>query len=208
MEQQEEKNSAEAKAKNVLRPEEEAHASVTESEATGQGDVVEAIGEEGPVYKGALVRLVAFLIDSILVIILNLIIYAALGIQLSSDPAAENGSGSSLATWVSLGILFVYFVGFWTIWRGITPGKLIVGAKIVKTNGEPIGLGRAILHFIGYFVYLLIIGLVVVGLKEHPFLRLLAAVFIILFAFLIISLNRRKRGLHDLIAGTLVVRRR
>lgn len=77
----------------------------------------------------------------------------------------------------------VYVIGFWT-WRGQTPGKMAVGVKIVKTDGSPIGIGRAILRYIGYFV----------------------SAIILFIGYLWIAWDIRKQGLHDKIAGTYVIK--
>lgn len=79
-------------------------------------------------------------------------------------------------------ISMVYFVGFWA-WQGQTPGKAALGVKIVRLDGTPIGIRIAILRFIGYIVS-----------------------FVVLYiGFLMIAFHARKRGLHDIIAGTMVI---
>ncbi len=166
---------------------------------------VEAEGEEGAVeaaveaewleYRGALIRLVAFAIDCIVLIIISYILAAAFGTETAAVEGEVTEVGIRL--WVTLALFLVYFVGFWT-WRGQTPGKMIMGAKIVKTNGSPIGLGRAFLRYIGYFVYFIVLSLGTYTIWVVP-------IFILLIAFSIIAFSREKRGLHDRIAGTCVV---
>lgn len=77
----------------------------------------------------------------------------------------------------------MYYIGFWA-WKGATPGKMKAGVKIVATDGSSIGVGRAILRFIGYIVSAIILGL----------------------GFLMIAWDEKKQGLHDKIASTLVIR--
>ena len=68
---------------------------------------------------------------------------------------------------------------------GFTIGKWAAGLRIVKKNGVPIGIGRALLrHFVGYPLSFITLGI----------------------GFLIVAFTARGRGLHDLIAGTIVVR--
>ena len=86
---------------------------------------------------------------------------------------------------IAYAIPFVYYVAFWT-WRGQTPGKMMLGVRIVKSNGNPIGLGRALLRAIGYWVNALTL----------------------LIGFLMIAWDSKKQGLHDKIAGTVVIRTR
>jgi uncharacterized RDD family membrane protein YckC len=67
---------------------------------------------------------------------------------------------------------------------GKTVGKWTTGLRIERVDGRPPGIGRALLrHFIGYPLSLLPFGL----------------------GFLVVTLSGR-RALHDLIAGTVVVR--
>lgn len=79
-------------------------------------------------------------------------------------------------------ISIVYFIGFWA-WLGQTPGKAALGVKIVRLDGTNIGIGTAILRFIGYIV----------------------SSIVLCIGFLVIAFHGQKRGLHDLIAGTLVI---
>ena len=68
---------------------------------------------------------------------------------------------------------------------GFTMGKWAAGLRILRKNGSPIGIGRALLrHFVGYPLSFITLGL----------------------GFLIVAFTSRGRGLHDLIAGTVVVR--
>ncbi len=90
---------------------------------------------------------------------------------------------SAFALEVFLGA--VYTIGFW-VGQGATPGKMAVGIKIVMANGEPIEFGAALLRYFGYFVSWLILGI----------------------GFLMIAFSAEKRGLHDNIAGTVVIKTR
>jgi len=68
---------------------------------------------------------------------------------------------------------------------GLTLGKWATGLRIERNDGEEIGILRALLrHFVGYPLSFLLFGL----------------------GFLIAAVTVRGRGLHDIIAGTIVVR--
>jgi uncharacterized RDD family membrane protein YckC len=68
---------------------------------------------------------------------------------------------------------------------GRTVGKWATGLKIERSNGGEISIGRALLrHFVGYPVSFLPLGI----------------------GFLLAAFTPRGRALHDLIAGTVVVR--
>ena len=68
---------------------------------------------------------------------------------------------------------------------GFTVGKWATGLRIRRTNGMPIRMGRAFLrHFVGYPLSFLTLGL----------------------GFLVAAFTSRARGLHDVIADTMVTR--
>jgi uncharacterized RDD family membrane protein YckC len=69
---------------------------------------------------------------------------------------------------------------------GRTVGKWTTGLRIERTDGRLPGIGRVVLrHLVGYPLSLLPFGL----------------------GFLMVTVSPTGRGLHDLIAGTIVVRR-
>jgi uncharacterized RDD family membrane protein YckC len=69
--------------------------------------------------------------------------------------------------------------------RGQSLGKWATGLRIERTDGAPLSLGRALVrHCVGYPISLLMFGV----------------------GFLLPLFNARGRALHDIIAGTVVVR--
>ncbi len=93
--------------------------------------------------------------------------------------AVEAPAGNLLSFAVGL----VYTIGFWVA-QGATPGKMAVGIKITTVDGEPIDFGKALLRYVGY----------------------IASALILLIGYLMIGFTREKRGLHDYIAGTVVIK--
>ena len=80
--------------------------------------------------------------------------------------------------------LFLYFPYFWQK-SGQTPGMKLMGIKVVRdADGGPVSWGSAILRLIGYYIS--------------------AIVFYI--GYIWIFIDKRKRGWHDLIAGTVVIK--
>jgi uncharacterized RDD family membrane protein YckC len=75
---------------------------------------------------------------------------------------------------------FTLFVG----WRGQTPGKMLLGLKIIRVSGEEVGYARALLRRFGQGLGAVLFG---IGL-------------------LMVAFSRRKQGLHDKLAGTYVIR--
>ena len=78
-------------------------------------------------------------------------------------------------------VYFVIFVGG----CGQTPGKMLCGITVVRQDSSVVGYGRALLRWIGYGLAALPLGL----------------------GFLGVLFTAERRGLHDWIAGTRVVRR-
>ena len=80
-------------------------------------------------------------------------------------------------------LLMIYLVGLWT-WRGTTIGNIVFGLKIVRTDGQPVTLGVAIVRALASLLSLEVMG----------------------FGFFWFAWDREKQACHDKIAGTLVVR--
>ena len=59
-----------------------------------------------------------------------------------------------------------------------------MGLRVITMTGESVSYGRALLRYIGYFVSFFFLGL----------------------GFVMIAFDRNKRGFHDFIAGTCVIR--
>jgi len=73
---------------------------------------------------------------------------------------------------------------FWRKWRGATPGKKFVHIKIVDAKTlQDIDNKQAVTRSFGY----------------------IASTFAFLIGFIMVGLRSDKRGLHDLLAGTVVV---
>jgi uncharacterized RDD family membrane protein YckC len=166
---------------------------------SGESALVEGVAVEAEAeavaleYKGALIRLAAALIDFVLLTIVGWILRIIIG---------RVGGVQHMPEYVVLSYGLIYFGGFWW-WRGKTPGKMVIGAKVVRTDGSPVGMERAFLRFLFYLVP--IYGPIVF------FTSLVSAWFT--FALPIVGLlsiffSRQRRGIHDLIAGTCVVNTR
>lgn len=129
-------------------------------------------------YAGFWVRFLAYLIDGVVYYIIALIALMIIGIDMMSM------TPDPTASLVQILIGLAYWVGFWS-WKAATPGKMALGLVVVDgETGEPKGVGGYVLRYIGYFVSSIILGI----------------------GFIMIGLTDRKRGLHDMIAGTVVVK--
>ena len=131
-------------------------------------------------------RLVGFVIDWMVMVVIALILVAVLQVDL--------GTGDGLL--LPLGVRIVqglvaaaYYVGF-TVSRGQTPGKMLIGTRVVvERTAEIPGLGPSSLRWVvpGVFVFL-------------PGVSIIAMV---IYGWLLF--DSRRRGLHDKAAKTVVV---
>ena len=145
-------------------------------------------------YGGFWRRFYAFTIDKVILGFIGMILFfvgtTAFGLGISpydmaADPEALMALGGKvflLYQGVSLFLDMVYFSYFHGT-TGQTPGKRLLGLRVVQETGEPIGLGTAFLRWVGYIVSAL------------P----------MLMGFLWAGADRRKQGWHDKIAGTVVI---
>ena len=74
-----------------------------------------------------------------------------------------------------------YFVLFWST-AGQTPGMRLMHVRVLDRHGDPPGLGRSLVRFVG----------------------LLLAIVPLFAGFLPVLFDERRRGLHDYLAGTVV----
>jgi uncharacterized RDD family membrane protein YckC len=94
------------------------------------------------------------------------------------------GTVETAGVMVALGFTILNFV-LLTAWRGQTVGKWATGLRIEQMDGRDLSVLRALLrHLVGYPLSFLTLGL----------------------GFLVAAFNAQGRALHDLVAGTVVVR--
>jgi uncharacterized RDD family membrane protein YckC len=77
----------------------------------------------------------------------------------------------------------IYHLALWS-WKGTTLGGIILGLKIVRTDGQPIGFAVALVRLLGSFFSAAVLGL----------------------GFFWAGWSRDKQSWHDIIAGTVVVK--
>jgi uncharacterized RDD family membrane protein YckC len=135
-------------------------------------------------YAGPVTRVAAFALDVALVFAtytlgyagLNLLTSAILGTGLTSDEAEPLAGIVLLAWW------FCYTFASTAV-TGRTPGKALVGLRVVRVGGTPLRVGQALLRVCALPVSVALLG---VGV-------------------LMIVARRDHRALHDLVARTAVV---
>jgi uncharacterized RDD family membrane protein YckC len=98
--------------------------------------------------------------------------------------------GESIAIAIVVFIVFVvmfgYFIAFEALWNGQTPGKRLLGLRVVRDGGYPIDFGASLIR------NLVRVGEYIVGYY--------------LFAAISALLSAENKRLGDLAAGTIVVR--
>lgn len=138
-------------------------------------------------FAGPVQRLVAYLIDGFVTGMVYLVIALILGAIIAAAGSADMGFI------VGLGII-LYFLAFLAVWllyfpyfwqkSGQTPGMKVMRIRVVRDeDGGPVSWMSGIIRLFGYFVS--------------------SAVFYLGFIWILV--DRRKRGWHDLMAGTCVV---
>jgi uncharacterized RDD family membrane protein YckC len=167
---------------------------------TWQTPVEPAGPAPGVQFAGHGARLGAYILDGIivgfvttvLVLILMVLAFGSLDVAVDANGDVSFGDAGAAAASAGLFILgtlvitffgLLYFPFFWAR-GGATPGMRAAGIRVVRDrDGSRIGWGTAILRLIGWWVS--------------------AAVFYI--GFVSILIDSRRRGWHDLIAGTCVI---
>ena len=133
-------------------------------------------------------RILAILIDTIIQIVTGIVV--ALGVILVIAVFAHGGGPSvwvlALAVLGGFLLLYGYFAIFEILWNGQTPGKKIIGIRVIKESGRPLApaetIGRNLMRIVDQMPAMYAIGLVTMFLS-----------------------NRNKR-LGDMVAGSIVIR--
>lgn len=143
--------------------------------ATG-GSFVDRMARDD--YAGFWRRVLASIIDSIIVSIPQVAIVLAAGWSLTdnSDPRPNL---------VGLVLAFAYMVYFHSSARQATPGKMALGIVVTDIDGNRLSVGRAAGRYLATLLSAIILGI----------------------GFIMVAFTKNKQGLHDLIADTLVVQK-
>ena len=149
-------------------------------------------------YGGFWRRSFALLIDKVILYFVSLILFLigllALGLKgdmmgrvLASPEDITHGMGVFGLLYIAASLLagMTYFTWFHGI-GGRTPGKILLGLRVIQASGDPMTPGVAFLRWVGYLI-------------SGP---------VFCLGFLWIAFDGRKQGWHDKIAATLVIRER
>jgi uncharacterized RDD family membrane protein YckC len=148
-------------------------------------------------------RLAAFTIDLTIWVLLTLAIY----IPLLTLIGKTGGSLIAIAIALFIGFLIrnLYFMYFELAWRGATPGKRIVGLRVIDHNGGPLLASAVIARNLTREVEMFIpLGVLLHGAAGIDWEQL-AIVAWIMVCLAIPAFNRDRMRGGDLIAGTVVI---
>jgi uncharacterized RDD family membrane protein YckC len=148
-------------------------------------------------YAGFWIRVAAYLIDTVILwviagVLQGLIFGSMMRFpRLDSGEALDQGAIASLLGLIGTSLMVQFAVaacyeGFFVAKLAATPGKMVIGAKVVCADGSAVSLGRA---FGRYFAKIL-------------------SGLILCIGFILVGLDSQKRGLHDMICDTRVIRSR
>ena len=140
-------------------------------------------------YAGFTTRLVGWIIDDLILASIIVVMTAMVGIIQNSLPLNDLLGLQAEAELIIAGFLVVlvvtipplYFISFWML-AGQTPGKRLMGVRVVRTDGERVKFWNCVRRLIGYWVSA-----------------------ILFLGYLWVLVDNRRQGFHDKIAGTFVV---
>jgi len=140
-------------------------------------------------YAGVGNRIVAIIIDHVIIGLITLLLAIPLGLQMFTaaatgmvDPVAY--LGSMVGLWALSLVLWLAYFTYMEGSSGQTLGKRLLRIKVVKENGKP-------LTYVDAFV--------------RTLLRIVDGMFAYLIGFIVIVATDKKQRVGDMAAGTIVV---
>lgn len=110
---------------------------------------------------GVLLRCLAAFLDMVVIFLIGFAVALPLG-QTSGDGFELKGFGA-LLFWI---IIFAYFVIFEMQW-GATPGKMLTGLKVLRTDGQAAGLREAVIRTASRIIdYFFLIGIIIMAISS------------------------------------------
>lgn len=135
-------------------------------------------------YAGFVSRLIAYVVDQLILVGFFSIVTFVASFILESVRVGEYVRifVAGLIFLFNVTIYLTYFLGFWML-AGQTPGKALMGLRIVRSDGNRLNLRRAIIRLAGYWL----------------------SASLLFLGYLMVLIDARRQALHDKLAGTLVV---
>ena len=133
-------------------------------------------------YAGFSRRLVAAIIDGFILYAVTFVISLPFGLSVTGVPV-DAMRANAIPALISVAVYWSYFALMESSAKQATLGKLALSLKVIDEDGGRITLGRATGRYFGKYV----------------------SSIILLLGFVMAAFTARKRALHDILAGTLVV---
>jgi uncharacterized RDD family membrane protein YckC len=108
---------------------------------------------------GFWIRVLAFIIDSVILYVVNLIV----GLVLNPSTTGRSGIQTLLG--------IIYFTYFWSassMWPGQTVGDKLLNLRVIKTDGTDLTIVQAFIRYVGLFVSFLVIFIGVIWVAFDP----------------------------------------
>jgi uncharacterized RDD family membrane protein YckC len=134
-------------------------------------------------YAGFWRRVAAVLIDGLILSVVTVPAGLSMGDVDANGPGGPGGLSPGLVT-LSTVVQWLYYALLESSSKQATVGKMALGIRVTDLEGARISFGRATGRYFGKILSGLILGI----------------------GFLMAAFTERKQALHDLLAGTLVVR--
>jgi uncharacterized RDD family membrane protein YckC len=135
-------------------------------------------------------RFVATLLDTLIILLLQIVVVVTFLLILGALDSTPLSSGLSAWVYAALGIVtflfyWGYYIFFEMLWNGQSPGKRWAGIRVIRTDGTPITLSESFIRNLARLI------------------DLLPAAYGI--GIITMFIDKQSRRLGDLAAGTLVV---
>jgi len=108
---------------------------------------------------GFWIRVLAILIDSVVLFVINIILAAIL----NSSTTGRSGIQTLLG--------LIYYVYFWSSaspWPGQTIGNKLLNIRVIKTDGSDLSIVVALLRYVGLVISVLVISIGVIWAAFDP----------------------------------------
>ena len=142
-----------------------------------------AVRHEDIVYAGFWKRAAAAIVDGILVWIIGSFGGEALGTLLGDLAGGSELAVAVMVLLVTLTLQVCYYAFFHASFNAATPGKMLIGIKVVRSDGETISFLRAVARYFATIPSGILLGI----------------------GYLMAGFTARKQALHDMICDTVVV---
>jgi uncharacterized RDD family membrane protein YckC len=150
-----------------------------------KGDGFDRRSQITGLYAGPLTRLFAFAVDSAVIVTAYGLVAAVVGFTLRSVLGVEIDLGEPGGGWwpVAYSVWAFLYLSISLTITGRTVGKWLAGLRVVERDGSPLHPRTALIRVVALPVSLATLGIAFVGLFMGP----------------------RRRALHDILAGSVVV---